>query len=223
MAELVPKGVITAEAFRDSEEPPDSYLFPAERAMVHRAIDKRKREFATTRRCARRALSTLGHLPAPLLADRRGAPRWPQGVVGSLTHCAAYRAAAVGSAEDIASIGIDAEPNSPLPDGVLDSIALPRERDRIGDLLLDRPGVRWDRLLFSAKESVFKAWYPLTRRELNFDEARVELDPSAGTFSAELLVSPPLVDGLPLTRFTGRWAARSGLLVTAVSVPRTPA
>jgi 4'-phosphopantetheinyl transferase EntD len=75
-----------------------------------------------------------------------------------------------------------------------------------------------DRLLFSAKESVFKAWYPLTGRELGFDEATVTYDPQRRTFCAHLLADPPVVDGRPLTEMSGRWLVGRGLLVTAVAV-----
>ena len=69
------------------------------------------------------------------------------------------------------------------------------------------PGTCWDRLLFSAKESVYKAWFPLTRRWLGFEEADITIDPADGTFTARLLVPAPVAGGSPLTGFTGRWLA----------------
>lgn len=77
-----------------------------------------------------------------------------------MTHCDGYGAAALVRLTDLASLGIDAEPDGPLPDGVLESIALPAEVALLRRLGGARPGVHWDRLLFSAKESVYKAWYP---------------------------------------------------------------
>ena len=79
-------------------------------------------------------------------------------------------------------------------------------------------GVRWDRLLFSAKESVYKAWFPLTRRWLDFEEAVVIPDPAEGTFTARLLVPGPVVDGRTLTGFPGRWMVDRGLVATAITV-----
>lgn len=85
---------------------------------------RRQREFATARSCARTALARLGVPPVPVLASPRGAPRWPAGVVGSITHCDGYRAAAVAYTRDVVSLGIDAEPDEPLPnDGTLGPIA----------------------------------------------------------------------------------------------------
>ncbi|MFE7317911.1 4'-phosphopantetheinyl transferase [Streptomyces sp. NPDC057555] len=219
IAELLPPLVETAEAFRDTAPLPR--LFPQEAALVERAVAERRGEFATVRACARQALARLGHAPAPILPGERGAPRWPDGVVGSMTHCRGYRAAALARAADLATLGVDAEPNGPLPgDGVAESVLRPAERAHVAQLAADRPDIHWDRLVFSAKESVYKAWFPLTRRWLDFEEAEVRIDPAAGTFRARLLVPGPEVDGIRLSGFDGRWLARAGLLVTAIAVPR---
>jgi 4'-phosphopantetheinyl transferase EntD len=122
----------------------------------------------------------------------------------------------------VRSIGIDAEPHDVLPDGVLDAVSLPEERSALGELGRATPGLCWDRLLFSAKESVYKAWYPLTERWLGFEDAVVTIHPDSGTFEAKLLVSGPRVADRPLTGFAGRWLVRDGLVVTAIAVPGRP-
>ncbi|MEV8631707.1 4'-phosphopantetheinyl transferase superfamily protein [Streptosporangium sp. NPDC051023] len=210
---ILPSWVASAEAFDD---PPEATLFPEEEAVIARAVDKRRREFTTARHCARQALGSLGLPPAPILPGERGAPGWPSGVTGAITHCAGYRAAAVSL--EALTIGIDAEPHEPLPDGVLPAVSLEQERAELGRLGGD---VHWDRLLFSAKESVYKAWFPLALRWLDFEEAHVTFDPS-GTFTARLLVQGPQVAGRQLTGFTGRWLVADGLLVTAIAVPGGP-
>jgi 4'-phosphopantetheinyl transferase EntD len=155
-----------------------------------------------------------------MLPGPGGAPQWPEGITGSITHCAGYRAAAVSSTRDAVSLGVDAEPNEALPDhGMLDLIALYEERVRLGELAAEMSGICWDRLLFSAKESVYKTWFPLTRSWLGFESADIVIDPHAGTFTARLLVPGPLVNGVPLTRLNGRWLSGQGFLVTAVVVP----
>jgi hypothetical protein len=126
---ILPADVSWAEAFADH---PGAALFPAEEAIVAGAVDKRRREFTTARNCARNALAKLGVPPAPILTRERGAPQWPVGMVGSITHCAGYRAAAVARARDILTVGVDAEPNEPLPDGVLAAISLVSERAWLG-------------------------------------------------------------------------------------------
>ncbi|MER8073317.1 4'-phosphopantetheinyl transferase superfamily protein [Streptomyces sp. NPDC094034] len=166
-------------------------------------------EFATGRHCARLALADLDVPPGPIGAGPRGEPRWPGGIVGSLTHCASFRAAAVARRTDLLGLGIDAEPHAPLPDGILDAIALPEERSHLDQLADSDQEFTWDRLLFSAKESIFKVCFPLARRHLGFDEARIELGRD-GCFTVRLLVPGPRVHGRSLTGFTGRWMVGRG-------------
>lgn len=195
-------------------------LYPEEEAALGKAVEKRRREFATVRACAREALAEMGVAPRPIVPGARGEPRWPPGVVGSMTHCSGYRAAVVAPARRLAALGIDAEPHDRLPDGVLDAIATAGERVELAGLARRAGEVCWDRLLFSSKESVFKAWFPLTRRQLGFDEAVISIDPQRGRFSARLLVAGPVLDGEPLTGFSGRWLVRDGLVLTAITLPR---
>ena len=182
------------------------------------AVDKRRREFATARECARTALAELGVAPVPILRGERGSPVWPDGIVGSITHCAGYRAAAVAYATQVITIGIDAEPNHPLPDGLIDVILLPRERSQLQLLATERSDVCWDRLIFSAKESIYKAWFPLTRRWLGFEDAVVAVNEAEATFDVRLLAPTPLANGFPLVNFKGRWLVSSGVILTAVTV-----
>jgi 4'-phosphopantetheinyl transferase EntD len=214
--ELLPETVVAVDAFDDDLA--DTELFPEEERVIARSVDKRRHEFTAVRGCARRALSKLGVAPMPILPGEQGGPRWPAGIVGSMTHCAGYRAAAVAAADEMVTVGIDAEPNDGLPGGVLGDIAVPRELERLPALRVAVPGVHWDRLLFSAKESVYKAWFPLARRWLGFEDAELDLDP-AGTFVARLLVPGPMAEGRPVTTFHGRWLVREGLIVTAIALP----
>jgi 4'-phosphopantetheinyl transferase EntD len=175
----------------------------------------------TARRCAREALASLGVAPGPILPGPRREPVWPAGVVGSITHCTGYRGAAVARRGDLAALGIDAEPHAALPEGVLEAVTVPAERLRLAELTGRHPAVHWDRLLFSAKESVYKAWFPLTRRMLGFEEAELTFDVSAGSFAARLLVSGTRIDcAPPLTGFTGRWTVSDDFVLTAVTVDR---
>ncbi|WP_380283754.1 4'-phosphopantetheinyl transferase [Kitasatospora purpeofusca] len=210
ISEILPVPVVVETAYSD---PPEARLEPEEEAVVTRAVESRRREFTTVRHCARLALTRLGVPYRPLLPGLRGAPGWPDGVIGSLTHCAGFRAAAVARADDVLSVGIDAEPALPLPEGVLDAIALPAEQQRNTALTTAHPGVPWDRILFSAKESVYKTWFPLTQRFLDFSEADLTLRPD-GTFTATLLVPSPL------PTLTGRWRVHESHLATAITVLR---
>jgi 4'-phosphopantetheinyl transferase EntD len=219
---LLPPGVHCAESFGDVPEDLRG-LFPAEAALVARAVVGRRAEFATARGCARRALAALGVPPAPLLPGTRGAPVWPEGTVGSITHCSGYRASAVARHDTAASVGIDAEPDAPLPRGMLEVVAGPAERSALAALTREAPSLPWGRLLFSAKESVYKAWFPLTGRPVDFADAEVLLRTDPGARSTGAFTARMLVPGPPgATLFHGRWAAATGLLLTAIVVPPLP-
>lgn len=170
--DLLSAEVSTAEACGDSESAPP--LFGGKTRLLERAVDERRREFRTVRACAREAMRQLGWGPAPILRGTRGEPLWPEGLVGSMAHCPGYRVAAVARAEAVATIGIDAEPNEPLPDVDMTLlIANAEEGALLSALAVRHLDIAWARLLFSAMKSVYKAWYPLTGRWLDFHDAMV--------------------------------------------------
>jgi 4'-phosphopantetheinyl transferase EntD len=205
IADILPTGVVSAESFGP---PGDWKLFPGEASAIATADPGRRAEFAAGRAVARAALASLGAPAGPVLPGRAGEPRWPGGVVGSITHCAGYRACAVTRARDLAGIGIDAEPCLALPEGLLAEVAGAAERSWLTELGAASPGVPWDRVLFCAKEAVYKAWYSRTGQRPGLPSMTVRVA-AAGTFAA----------ALPAASLTGRWLARDGLIVTAVTVP----
>lgn len=216
---ILPSGVVAAELY---EDPPGLAPHPLEAPLVAKAVDKRKREFTSARHCARVAMEKLGVEPAPVMRGASGAPQWPKGVVGSLTHCDGYRAAALAYSMQVRSVGIDAEPHGPLPDGVLDAVSIAAERDWLASQNDD--GTHWDRLLFCAKEATYKAWEPLTGRWLGFEDAHITFERTgvgedvSGTFHSRLLVPGDTQAGPALTSFDGRWLVQGGLIVTAIAV-----
>lgn len=219
---ILPSGVASAELL---DYPEDLKPHPAEEHLIANSVEKRRRDFIGARYCARQALEQLGEPQVAIGKGERGAPIWPRGVVGSLTHCDGYRAAALAHRLRYRSIGIDAEPHAALPDGVLDSVSLPAEREWLRGA--PSTGLHLDRLLFCAKEATYKAWFPLTGRWLGFEDAHItftlDTEPSGastagcGTFRSELLVPGQVTDGgTPLTSFDGRWLITDGLILTAI-------
>ncbi len=205
---LLPPGVVCVEA---TGAPAAVPLVGDEVAAVARAVPARRAEYAAVRGCARDALEVLGYgrPPVPSAVDR--SPVWPVGVVGALTHCDGYRAAAVARASRWAGVGIDAEPLDPLPPDVGPLVMSEDERAALATL---DPALCPDRVLFSAKESVYKVWSPLVRTWLGFEDVRVRLH-ADGAFTAD--VDRP---GLGVDVLHGRWATGAGLLVTALALPR---
>ena len=212
---ILDSGVVSAELF---EDPPGLTPHPREEPLIAKAVEKRRREFTSARHCARVAMGKLGVDPAPILRGEKGEHQWPRGVIGSLTHCDGYRAAVLGYTMQVRSLGIDAEPHAPLPEGVLDAVSLEAERAWLAGTT---GTVHWDRLLFCAKEATYKAWFPLTQRWLGFEDAHItfaENGDGTGTFHSELLVPGDNRSGPPLTSFEGRWMVADGLIVTAITV-----
>jgi 4'-phosphopantetheinyl transferase EntD len=205
---LLPAVIATA----DTRAELDVELFPEEARVVGRAVDKRRREFVTGRACARLALGHLGIAPTPIANGARGEPLWPSGVVGSITHCTGYRACAVARTTEVRSLGIDAEVDAPLPVGIFEQIASSRERALAGAAA----GANLDRLIFSAKEAVYKAWYPITRQRLGFGEIELFVDVPDNAFRARLRAARPTISGHRIVELVGRWCVERDLIGTAV-------
>ncbi|MGO9930148.1 MAG: 4'-phosphopantetheinyl transferase family protein [Mycobacterium sp.] len=200
-------------------DPPGLTPLPEEEPLIAKSVAKRRDEFITVRHCARIALGQLGVPPVPILKGDKGEPCWPKGVVGSLTHCTGYRGAVVGRSGAVRSVGIDAEPHDVLPNGVLDAITLEEERHEIAAM---PDGLHWDRNLICAKEATYKAWFPLTKRWLGFEDAHIviDVDPpgrgAAGAFVSKILIDGEALAGPPLTALRGRWSVDRGLVLTAI-------
>jgi 4'-phosphopantetheinyl transferase EntD len=210
----VGENLASAELYSD---PPGLAPMPDEEPLIARSVAKRRNEFITVRHCARTALGALGLSPVPILKGDKGEPCWPDGVVGSLTHCTGYRGAVVARSAVVRSVGVDAEPHDVLPDGVLDVISSEAERRAMTALPV---GVHWDRILFCAKEATYKVWFPLTKRWLGFEDAHITFDVdgsgSTGGFQSAILIDGSTSSGPPLTTLAGRWSVEQDLVLTAI-------
>jgi 4'-phosphopantetheinyl transferase EntD len=207
IALLFPRPVIVEEETPSAVE---ADLFPEEAATIQRAVEKRRREFAAGRLCARRALSRLGFERTPILPGPDRAPQWPSGAVGSITHTADWCGVAVSRTGPFRGLGIDAEPYEPIKPDLFDRICTDRELAWIATRPPSEHGTLV-RLVFSAKEAFYKAQYAVSARYLGFHD--VELDVDRVDFSARFLVDVPghfrAGDSVP-----GRVATIDGLLVT---------
>jgi 4'-phosphopantetheinyl transferase EntD len=203
---LVPVDAVAVEARGPVAPDP---LLPAERAQVANAVDKRRREFALGRSCARRALAALGVAPAVIVNDAGRAPVWPAGVIGSITHTHDYCCAVVARAGGWASLGLDAELLRPLEPGVCERIVLPAEAQQLATL---EPAIAWPCVVFSIKEAIYKASFPLDRRWLDFLDVEVRLDPARGAFAAHELANPART-------FSGRFAVDGAHVISLLAMP----
>jgi 4'-phosphopantetheinyl transferase EntD len=215
MIELIlPAGISAAER----TEAAGGSLFPAEIYGLGKATRKRVQEFASGRWCARSALKPFGYDTAVILPGPTREPIWPPGIIGSITHCYGYTAAAVGLQKDYWGVGIDAEVNKVLPDGVLEYVSLPKEREWIGHHKSMEQ--HWDRLLFCAKEAVYKAWFPLTRTWLDFDEVVIEFLPDQQIFTAEICLAKKRFLSSSISQLRGRYVFNKTHILAAVTLTK---
>ncbi len=189
---------------------------PDEETALKRASEGRRREFRTGRALAREAMGALGIAPAAIPAADDRSPIWPEGIVGSVTHCDDLCAAAVArKADGILSIGLDVEPAEPLDPDLIPEICVDEERRWLATLPASRRGL-FARTVFSAKECAYKCQYPLSHTLLDFHAMRISIDISRGSFEASFNrdVAPFRTgDTLP-----GRFAIDSCHIVTATAL-----
>lgn len=147
----------------------ENALLRDEVAAFATSVVKVRRASGAARIVARQLLARLGHPECPIPRAASGAPVWPGDVVGSLAHDARVAIAAVAASRDVGALGIDVEPAECLPSELLDLVATPQERLEIGDDPFQ------GRLLFAAKEAVYKAVYPLDRMFLEHHDVQINL------------------------------------------------
>lgn len=144
-------------------------LLDEEAASIASPVLAVRRASGAARIVARELLVRLGYAHAAIPKGASGEPIWPAGISGSIAHDDRIAVAAVGLERDIRAVGIDVEPAVPLPPEMLELIATPQELRRIADDPLR------GKLLFAAKEAVYKAVYPLDRVFLEFRDIEVDL------------------------------------------------
>lgn len=191
-----------------------SGLLPEEEALIAGAVEKRRREFAAGRNCARLALRKLGEPPTAIGIGGHREPLFPRGISGSITHTRDYCAAAVIWTGAVLTIGIDAELNRPLDRSIADLILSPIERQMID---ANDNGCSLDALTFSIKEAFFKAFFPLCRQYLDFTDAVVTLTPTDRSFRVSL-VRADMLTLLGRATIFGRYHFDYRHVYTAVSL-----
>lgn len=146
-------------------------LMPEEARSITSRVPRVRRASGAARQLGRELLTRLGHEPSAIPKSEGGAPQWPSGIVGSFAHDGDIAVAAVASSHVFGAVGIDIEPAEPLPDDLRELVVTPRERPRLGDDPLQ------GRLLFAAKEAVYKAI--AARDGLLLDYQDIDVDPTA--------------------------------------------
>jgi 4'-phosphopantetheinyl transferase EntD len=152
-------------------------LWDEEARAIARAIPKRRAEFAAGRSAARAAMADIGLAPVAIPQGHDRAPIWPEGLSGSIAHCETCCIAAIAVKEHYKTLGVDIEPATPLAPDLVEVICTAQERAWLADE--PNPGLA-AKVIFSAKEAIYKAQYPLTGRVIGFDAVTLEM--TAGGF-----------------------------------------
>jgi 4'-phosphopantetheinyl transferase EntD len=216
-AELFDEGVLVAEM--DPREADPALLSPDELALVSTAIDSRQREFAAGRLLARRLLRQLGVTGhASLLSGEEREPVWPEGIVGSITHKREWAAVAVARTSVVRAVGCDLEEDGPLGEPLWRRVLTDDEQRWVR---AQPDAGRLAKVIFSAKESFYKAQFTLTRAWLGFLDVELSLKPSAetagvGCFSVAPHRVLPALSGL--SALSGRYLIREGHVATALTL-----
>ncbi|HVZ32457.1 MAG TPA: 4'-phosphopantetheinyl transferase superfamily protein [Polyangiaceae bacterium] len=177
LAQLLDSAAVAIAEIDPQLVTPGAGLYPEEAASVAQAVESRRKQFTAGRVLARDAWQRLGVPAQPLLSDEQRVPRWPAGIVGTITHTHGWCAAAVARDTELAALGADVEAATPLERGLWERICRPAER-RVLVSSPERGGVL-GKAFFSAKESIYKALYPSVRVFLDFQSMQIELEPLA--------------------------------------------
>ncbi len=239
---ILPDAVRVAEMLPADADP--ALLLPDEARSVERAVEKRRREFAAGRLLARELFAQMTSneavRSASLLNDANRVPVWPAGIVGSITHCRSLCAVATTHAAHSAGIGLDVEPAEPMNEELEQYVMRDAEYARL-DVLPQEVRTLGSLLVFSIKEAVYKAIYPIRRRFLEFHEVEImalgiapEIDVGyrvsgiasgiatdaqsfCGDFEAQVLVAEAAIPGI--ARIVGRYRIADGHIAAAVVLP----
>lgn len=161
-------------------------LHPVEESHLSpRAVESRRRDFAAGRAAAHTALATLGSAPGPIGVGPHRQPLWPDGFVGSITHAEGMALAAAARRTDCRGVGIDLEHRGRHFAGLAEGVALPAERDRLHRLPEGPERIGATIELFSAKEAIYKAFFPSVGRYFGFGAVLLAPSSDPGTLIAE--------------------------------------
>ena len=197
----------------------DFLLLPEEQAIAESfGSQKRRAEFTLGRICAHGALSRFGLESEPILRNpETREPCWPDSIWGSITHSAGFVAVAVGLKKEIQGVGIDLESLSRSVNfNIKRQVCVDSELEWLESLPAEQAN-RALRIIFSAKESIFKCIYPSTKTYLSFKDAAVSVNETEKNFTFTIFKSFP---GIIQHGFThhGRYSEMDKMLLTSVYI-----
>lgn len=153
----------------------------------------------------------------PVLQGLQREPVWPEGVVGSISHTTGWAIAVTALRTDVTSLGIDLERIAGRQGiDISRRVCRPSELEWLA-ALSEAEQQLYQLVIFSAKESVYKALYPLCKRVFGFHDLELQLDRVDKKFKGRLIVdlSPQLRTGFVVS---GGWSVAGQYLLSHVMV-----
>ncbi|ESW66829.1 4'-phosphopantetheinyl transferase superfamily protein [Mesorhizobium sp. C280B] len=186
-------------------------------ASLSAAVTIRRAEFLAGRAMAQAALRALGQAAAEIPIGLGGAPLWPSSSAGSITHARGHCACfAIANGNWRAGVDVEALASGHALDAILNMTINEDERALIARQVVLSPD-RLASLVFSAKETLFKALYPVARRLFGFDCAELRTTPRNGQLRLHLTqtICPELLEG---QHYDIRFSIAAGHVLTWLAV-----
>ncbi|MCX6936466.1 MAG: 4'-phosphopantetheinyl transferase superfamily protein [Verrucomicrobia bacterium] len=146
----------------------------------------RSSQSAAVRAAAADLLRARGVVDPHIRRSADGAPLWPVGWTGSLSHSRTWGAAAIAPASALRSLGIDLEDPARMKPKLWPYLLCPPELAEL-DALTETAANRRVAAVFSAKEALYKTLAPLGGRVPGFKEVELRWTPD-DRFTAHLFL-----------------------------------
>jgi 4'-phosphopantetheinyl transferase EntD len=185
LADFAPAGF--GRAVADLADADEYELMPQEAACIKAgACQKRRDDFCMGRAAAHKALASINADNGPIPKSNAGSPLWPEGFIGSISHKQNAAVALAGPKGNILALGLDLEYRAdPIGEAVARRICLAEELAWVrADMALFH---QCTRMLFSAKESVYKAFSDAFGAKPGFLDIDLAWDAAKGTFFGRIL------------------------------------
>jgi 4'-phosphopantetheinyl transferase EntD len=196
----------------------DGALYPEEQECIRNAVLKRRREFTAGRLCAREVLFRLGVGNFPLLVGPGRAPLWPENIVGSISHCRNLCVVAATKDKGIKGLGVDVEVAEPLEISVTELVCTEKEKQWIASTP-PRNGSDLAKIIFSAKESLYKCVFSFTGIPLDFMDVQIVLNMQTDEFVVELF-DEQAAECVKQYNLRGRYFCSYNFVFTGVEIRR---
>lgn len=213
---LLPSTAVVVEASISAAQ---GDIFPEEMALLTRAVEKRRREFIAGRRCLRAAFSQLGLPERAILVGHMRCPEIPSGYSATITHSGDLCAAAAMPQGEFLAIGIDIESFAPLGSDLSSMILTPADSQMVEELATNSTlsAMHWAKLIFSAKEAFYKAYFQIVGEFLDFLEAEIKINPDQQSLELNL-IAPPTHPKLKDQAFLGKYLLHNDYAYTAFCI-----